>query len=268
MDSHTFHVCLFSKMGVEVMVETGKISVAVTTYNGETYLREQLDSILENLREQDELIISDDGSKDATLNIIGEYLQKDQRVHLVKGPRQGIKKNVENAIRQCSGEYIFLADQDDIWMPHKVKRVMEVFEREHCNLIIHDAKVILADNPREVFMPSFMEFRNAGAGVWKNMVKNSYIGCCMAFHGELKKIILPVPEDIEMHDQWIGILNDWYFGDSVFLKEPLILYRRHGQNNSQMTHYGLRKMIRNRMVFACRFWQRVRKIHKSRGSYL
>lgn len=249
------------------MVEPGKISVALTTYNGETYLKEQLDSILANLRKQDELIISDDGSKDATPEILREYMEKDKRIRLVEGPHQGIKKNVEYAIGQCTGEYIFLSDQDDIWMPDKVKRVMEVFEREHCNLVIHDAKVIQAENREKIIMPSFMEFRSAKAGVWKNLLKNSYIGCCMAFKAEFKETVLPIPQDIEMHDQWIGILNDWCNKDSCFLREPLILYRRHGHNNSAMTHYGIGKMIRNRVVFCIRFLQRIPKIHKRRQQF-
>lgn len=244
------------------MVEKGKISVAVASYNGEKYIKEQIDSILLNLREQDEVIISDDGSKDRTIELIHEY--RDSRVHLIEGPGQGIKKNIEHAIRQCSGEYIFLADQDDIWTSDKVQKVMEVFRREKCHLVIHDAKVIRAEQKEEVLMSSFMEFRSAKAGVFKNIAKNSYIGCCMAFHADLKEIILPIPDNIEMHDQWIGILNDWQYKDSVFLKEPLLYYRRHGGNQSQMTHYGLGKMIRNRVVFCIQFVGRIQKFHKRR----
>lgn len=242
------------------MVEQGKISVVVASYNGEKYIKEQIDSILNNLRKNDELIISDDGSTDRTIELIRKY--EDSRIRLVKGPGNGIKKNIEYAIGLCSGEYIFLADQDDIWMADKVEKVMKVFEREKCHLVLHDAKVIKAEQKEEVLMPSFMEFRNAKAGVLKNIIKNSYIGCCMAFHADLKEVILPIPNDIEMHDQWIGILNDLRYKDSVFLKEPLIYYRRHGENQSQMTHYGIGKMIRNRVVFCIRFLGRIFKCHK------
>lgn len=254
-------------MGVEIVVDDEKISVALTTYNGEAYLKEQLDSILCNLREQDELIISDDGSKDNTPEILREYGGKDPRIHLLKGPGQGIKKNVEHAIRHCTGAYIFLADQDDIWMPDKVERVLEVFRREGCHLVIHDARVIQAGDREDIVMDSFMEFRGAKPGVGKNIFKNSYIGCCMAFASELKEAVLPIPQDIEMHDQWIGILNDYCYGDSCFFREPLLLYRRHGQNNSGMTHYGVVKMIRNRVVFSFRFLQRMPKIHKRRQQF-
>ncbi|MCI8327591.1 MAG: glycosyltransferase family 2 protein [Lachnospiraceae bacterium] len=249
------------------MVETDRISVVVVTYNGEAYLTEQLTSILENLREQDEVIVSDDGSKDKTLEIIQNYTELDCRVRFVEGPHQGVKKNVEYALRQCNGEYIFLADQDDIWMPDKIKEVMEVFEKENCHLVIHDARVIQGRERDDFVLPSFMEFRSAKAGIWKNIIKNSYIGCCMAFRASLKERVIPIPPDIEMHDQWIGILNDYYYGDSVFLKKPLILYRRHGENSSEMTRYGMGRMIRNRIVFCIRFLQKIFKIHKRMGKF-
>ena len=106
-----------------------------------------------------------------------------------------------------------------------------------------------AENDPQILMESFFAFRRAKAGVLKNIIKNSYIGCCMAFRRELLSTILPIPEGIEMHDQWIGILGDYHAGKSCFLSEPLLLYRRHEDNNSAMSHYGMVRMIRNRMVF-------------------
>lgn len=265
MDPYPFHVGLFSEMGVEAVVETGKISVAMPACNGEKYLRDQLDSILMNLGQEDEVVISDDGSTDRTLEIIREYQSRDSRVRLVAGPGQGIKKNVEHALKECVGEYIFLADQDDVWMPDKVQKVMNVFETSKSHLVIHDARVIQAEDLEKVLYPSFMELRGSGAGVWKNIIKNSYIGCCMAFRAELKELVLPIPKDIEMHDQWIGIWNDHHYGDTVFIREPLIYYRRHGQNNSKMTHYGIMRMLRNRIVFCWRFLGRIFIIHKRKA---
>ena len=90
-----------------------KISVAMATYNGEKYIKKQIESILINLNKDDELIISDDGSKDKTLDIIKSI--KDKRIKIISGPKQGVIKNFENALNNCTGEYIFLSDQDDIW---------------------------------------------------------------------------------------------------------------------------------------------------------
>lgn len=238
------------------MVEKTRVSVAMITYNGEKYLREQLDSILCQLMEQDEVVVSDDGSIDGTITILNEYKSKDSRIKVVEGPREGIKKNVEHALKQCKGEVIFLADQDDIWRANKVKRVLEVMERENCMLVVHDAEVF-REHPEQITMESFFAFRSAKAGIIKNILKNSYIGCCMAFHSGLLDKVLPIPDNIEMHDQWIGALSDFYFGRSVFLREPLLCYRRHGENSSAMQHYGVGKMIRNRVVFCKQFMGRV-----------
>lgn len=222
-----------------------RVSVAMATYNGEMYIEEQLKSILTNLNEDDEIIISDDGSKDKTLEIIKEYMKKDNRIKLIEGPQKGIKQNFANAINYCNGQYIFLADQDDIWMQDKVRKILKLFEEKKNILVIHDAKII--NEKEEESISSFFEYRNSGKGIVKNIYKNTYIGCCMAFNSKIKNKILPIPDNIEMHDQWIGIIAEKN-GESYFLNEPLILYRRHSENNSSMKHYGIIKMIRNRIT--------------------
>lgn len=260
-------------MGVETVVEkllegAIRISVAMVTYNGEPYIREQMESILSQLGEPDELVISDDGSKDHTLEIIREYQAEDQRIRLFYGPGRGIKKNVEHALLKTRGNYIFLADQDDIWLPGKIKKTLEAFEKSKAMVVIHDARVFAGEDPKNIVLESFYQFRSSRAGVWKNMVKNSYIGCCMAFRRELMELILPIPNQIEMHDQWIGILGDYVSGKSCFLAEPLLLYRRHGDNNSSMKHYGIGKMLRNRMVFFGCFFVRIVYFRQKRQGFL
>ena len=135
---------------------------------------------------------------------------------------------------------------------------MQIFEEKQCSLVMHDA-VVVNENHTEEIMPSFFGYRGSKTGAFANLVKNSYMGCCMAFKSELKEWILPIPDEIQMHDQWIGILNDKCYKDSYFLREPLLLYRRHGDNNSGMKHYGVFRMIRNRVVFCWRFLQRILK---------
>lgn len=220
-----------------------RCSVAMATYNGEKYLAEQIDSILINLKKNDELIISDDGSSDNTIKIIQEYQKKDKRIKLFCGPKKGVKQNFANAINQCSGKYIFLADQDDVWESNKIDFVINVFEQQKCLVVVHNCYIV-----NEYLKPTqknFFEFRNSGSGILKNIWKNTYIGCCMAFDSSLKSRVLPIPNNIEMHDQWIGLIAEKY-GKSVFVDECLIRYRRHGGNVSQMKHYGIYKMLKNR----------------------
>ena len=222
-----------------------RCSVVMATYNGEKYIKEQIDSILQNMTTDDELIISDDGSTDSTLQIISDF--NDKRIKVIEGPHNGVKQNFANAIQNTSGKYIFLSDQDDIWMKNKIESVLDKFENSNVSVVIHDAEVI--NEKLEVTIPSFFEYRNSGKGIIKNIYKNTYIGCCMAFKSELKENILPIPNDIEMHDQWIGIIGELIGNGSLFLKEHLIKYRRHSNNVSQMKHYGIIKMIKNRLFF-------------------
>lgn len=230
------------------------ISVVMTTYNGEKYLGEQIESVLLNLSEEDELIISDDGSKDHTREILRCYREQDDRIRLYKGPQKGINANFEFALKKAKGDFIFICDQDDIWEKNKKDLVLKAFSEHHCMALVHDCRVI--DDNEEEIIPSFMEYRGSAPGIIKNIAKNSYIGCCMAFRRELLDLIFPIPCNIEMYDQWIGVLADVY-GGSFFLKEKLIRYRRHGENASSMQHYPLPKMIRNRVVFIGALWKRI-----------
>lgn len=235
-----------------------RVSVAMAAYNGEKYIKEQIETILAAMGRDDELVISDDGSTDATRKIVQEFAAADRRIRLIDGPRQGVKKNFENVLLACRGEYLFLADQDDIWKKEKVERVLSVFEEKKCMVVIHDAAVV-AEDGKEILISSFFEWRNSGAGALKNIWKNTYIGCCMAFKRELLDKVIPVPCNIEMHDQWIGVINDLKKGGTYFLPEKYLLYRRHGENASNMSHYGVAKMIRNRFVFV---WELGKRIFK------
>lgn len=225
----------------------------MAAFNGEKYICEQLDSILKNLSDEDEIVISDDGSTDNTVNIIREYMNKDSRIHLISGPKQGIIANFENAIINAKGKYIYLCDQDDIWTSDKIEKVSGCFEKHKCTCVVHDARVV--DENMAVTIPSFFKYRNSAPGIVHNLIKNSYIGCCMAFDRALLDKILPIPENINMHDQWIGSISD-KFGKTVFLDQVLLSYRRHGGNASGMKHYPLFKMIKVRMIMALELMKR------------
>lgn len=234
-----------------------KISVCLASYNGEKYISRQLDTILANLSEQDELIVSDDGSRDHTISILQDYAAKYPQIRILSGPRQGVIKNFEHAIANVSGDLIFLSDQDDLWMPDKVEQVEKCFQDTAVTCVVHDADVI--DDGQKVLIPSFFEFRNSGPGVVKNIWKNSYIGCCMAFRKELVRYILPIPANIHMHDQWIGILSDHY-GKSIFLKKNLIHYRRHEGNVTDLKHSSVSEMVKNRMILMHAYRKRIRDV--------
>lgn len=201
------------------------ISVCMATYNGEKYIKEQIDSVLCQLDLNDELIISDDGSTDNTLNILKKY--NDDRIKIFNNEnRKGVVGNFENALNQAQGEYIFLSDQDDIWIEGKVEKCL--LQLQNADLVLHNAKII---NDLTIIHSSFFEYRGSKPGYWKNLIKNSYIGCCIAFNSKVKAEVISFPEGIAMHDMYIGLKAERKF-KITFIEEPLLLYRRHDNNAS------------------------------------
>mgnify|MGYP001302633197 CR=1 FL=1 len=202
------------------------ISVCIATYNGGIYLREQLDSILVQLGNNDEVIISDDSSTDDTLAIVESY--HDNRI--VVFPNQKFHSpifNFENALRHASGNFIFLSDQDDVWEGDKVKVMLSYLSQfslvvSNCSIIDKDGKLV-----REAYFNNEI----SRVGVLRNLIHNNYLGCCMAFRKEVLDIALPFPSKIAMHDIWIGLCADMFFS-ITFIPNKLICYRRHGNNVS------------------------------------
>lgn len=202
------------------------ISVCMPTYNGEKYIKEQLDSILSQISVDDEVIISDDSSTDKTLEIIKSY--NDSRLKVLENNHfKSPIYNLENALKQAKGDYIFLADQDDVWYSNKVEKLLLCLTDYDC--VVSDATVVNSD--MTVIHESFMDINHSRKGFVNNLIKNGFLGCCMAFSSSLLKIVLPFPKNIPMHDSWIG-LNATLKGKVLFLDEPLIYYRRHESNAS------------------------------------
>lgn len=221
------------------------VSVAMAAYNGEKYIKIQIETILPQLNAGDELVISLDPSVDSTETIIREFMKADKRVRLLRGKGKGLVCNFNNAIKHCRNDIIFLTDQDDLWNKDKVSSILECFQNPEVNVVVHDAKVV--NEKMECLYPSFFQVRGCGKGILKNMIKNSYIGCCMAFRKDIKKYILPFPTNIPMHDQWIGLIGE-ITGKNVFIDKTLISYRRHGDNASAETHSDFRQMLMWRLT--------------------
>lgn len=223
-----------------------KISVAMAAYNGESYISEQLLSILSQLREGDEIVVSIDPCTDKTLSVVNTLARIDSRIKVYEGLGKGLIKNFENSISRCTGDVIFLSDQDDVWQPDKVETVMNHFNAG-ADLVLHNCKVV--DSMLGEIHPSFFELNKSAPGFVKNIIKNSYMGCCMAFRKELVPMFMPFPEKIPMHDQWIGLIAQRCSAEIVFEDKPLLLYRRHGANASETggEHAGVFQMIKWRL---------------------
>ena len=198
-----------------------KISVCIATYNGEKYICQQLRSILGQIGESDEIIISDDSSSDRTVEIIKTF--DDKRIRLLENNRfHNPAYNFENTLEKATGDIIFLSDQDDIWLENKVKIMTGLLQKYE--LVVSDCIVI--NENEDILQESFFKIRGSKKGLLNNFLKNSYMGCCMAFNRRILDIALPFPDNLPMHDMWIGMIGELY-GKTYFCDQKLVKYRRH-----------------------------------------
>ena len=213
-----------------------RVSVCMALYNGSEYVEEQLKSILIQLSDADEIIISDDGSTDDSLKIVQGL--DDHRIRLIKNEStNNLILNFENALSHACGKYIFLSDQDDVWEPDKIHMMLN-YLKEY-DLVVCDCSVI--DRKGAVMNDSYFKLRGSGKGLIRNLIKNRYVGCCMAFNRFIMEKSLPFPKAIPMHDWWIGMVAE-VFGESFFYGKTLVKYRRHDKNTSPFINhkqYGL-----------------------------
>ncbi|WP_165749400.1 glycosyltransferase family 2 protein [Cellulophaga sp. Z1A5H] len=234
-----------------------KISVCIATYNGELYIEDQLDSILKQLRPNDEIIISDDSSTDRTIEIIKAL--RDTRIKIFHSSHRNLILNFENAIEKASGDIIFLSDQDDIWYPNKVEILLN--KLENYDLIFTNLNIFNENikNSQAMF-PVDKDYNN----VFQNFVKNHCVGATMAFKAHLLKYALPIPKNIEMHDMWIYLIGATY-GKTFYYRQPLIYYRRHDSNASNTggkTTNSLLEIIKIRITWIKVLLKRMEKIRK------
>jgi glycosyltransferase involved in cell wall biosynthesis len=225
------------------MIGQRQISVCMATYNGASYISEQIASILPQLTGASELVIVDDASSDDTVAIV-ESLD-DPRIRLISQPHNlGAVRTFERAIREATGEVIFLSDQDDVWHPDKVATMMKAFAADpETTLVLSNGEMIDAGG-RPLSQRLYKQDRFS-SGVLANLVKNRYQGSTMAFRREILAAALPFPSGIPLHDSWIALVNA-VIGRAVFLPESLLFYRRHDTNATTARHGTILRMASQR----------------------
>lgn len=219
------------------------ISVCIATYNGERYIRQQIESIVCQLNVDDEIIVSDDGSTDGTLDIVKGI--GDKRIKIIEGPgRKSPILNFECALKASKGDFIFLSDQDDVWKPDKVEICMKWLKTYHC--VVSDAEV--TDNRLKPLYPSLYDIMQVRQGrIYNTIWKNGYTGCCMAFRRNILEASLPFPKNIPMHDIWIGNVAAYKY-NVIFIPDRLIHFRRH-ENTISCNGKGSKFTIWQQMKF-------------------
>lgn len=201
------------------------ISVAIAVFNGADYISEQLLSIVNQSVKPHEIIISDDGSSDDSINIAKKVLDGSDIAYKIISNKysRGFSNNFQSALEHCIGDVVFLSDQDDFWMPDKIEKSIGKAASVNKYLIIHDmfigdAKLVINDK-------TYLE----------EMILNSInsddycAGCAMLIKRELLDLALPFPARLKDHDIWINEIAK-YIDQRALLKLPLSIYRRHGSN--------------------------------------
>ncbi|HEY1803790.1 MAG TPA: glycosyltransferase [Terracidiphilus sp.] len=210
-----------------------RVSVCMAAYSGAKFIEAQIGSILCQLAPDDEIVIVDDCSQDDTVSRILQM--RDSRIRLfVHEKNEGVVATFEDALRCATGNILFLSDDDDLWAPNKVERVLQEFER-HPEAQLVASRVALIDERGQALPDDRVNrYGRFLPGFWRNIIKNHYQGSAMAIRAAFLGRVLPFPRGkLFLHDAWIGTRNDAHGGKTVFINEPLVYYRRHSQNSSQ-----------------------------------
>lgn len=217
-----------------------KLSVAMCTYNGAQYLQAQLASLAAQTRLPDQLVVCDDRSVDDTANLVRSFAARAPfpvRLH-VNEQNLGSTKNFERAIEFCHGDIIALCDQDDVWQPAKLLRIMDVFaSRPEAGLVFTDAEVV-DENLRPLdyylwqrtFSAANQKLFERGRAFDVLSLYNVITGATMAFRSKFKELVLPIPQHTALiHDGWIAAMIAIIGAEIVPIAEPLVKYRQHRQ---------------------------------------
>lgn len=206
-----------------------KVQILMSTYNGEEYIREQMDSILGQNYPDVDILVRDDGSTDDTFVILKEYEEYHQNVRAYKGDNIGVNRSFFDLLKNCGdgADYIGFCDQDDYWLPEKIERAVEKLEQMNGPALYCGAKTlvdaslsVLDKQPRQLVRPGF---GNA-------VIESICSGCTLLMTRELTDLIRErLPEDVIHHDWWCYMAAT-YLGDMYYDSNSYIYYRQHASN--------------------------------------
>lgn len=225
------------------------ISICMATYNGMDYLPEQISSIMVQLNDGDELIIVDDASTDGTVSYIRSI--KDPRISIYQNEKNlGHVQTFARALNIARGEFIFLADQDDVWLEDRVSSMCRILAEGA--LLVTTNSAFMDKNGAPIKPMHRGVFSINSKKYFKNIInifagKAFYYGCAMAMRRELLDVVLPIPKYVESHDLFIAMAANCG-RSNVHLEINTLIRRIHGGNASVVTR-SIRKIIKSRLIF-------------------
>ncbi len=226
--------------------ELTDVEVLLATYNGESYLREFLDSLLNQKNVWIHLLVSDDGSSDSTLNIVKEYEPKFKTLRIIEGPQKGPAENFFYLLQNSIFEFIALADQDDIWLPNHLNDSIKRLEQLRSGPKLTFSTLLEFDEKKRNEFHKWPK-RNPETDVRNFITENLARGCTMVLNSELREIVnKSAKQNAVMHDWWILLIASCA-GEISWNEKPEILYRKHDFN---FTNNKKRKVLK---LFELRF---------------
>jgi glycosyltransferase involved in cell wall biosynthesis len=229
-------------------MENYRISVALATYNGASFLNDQLQSIFNQTLKPFEIIVCDDRSTDQTHTILQAYQDKGLLKFQINDTSLGVIKNFQKTISFCRGEYIALSDQDDIWMPEKLEQCIKEMKKIEKNntkpaLVFSDLEVV--DENLNVISSSL--WQHLRAKPWKEtfssiLFGNVVTGCAMVINQPMADALKNIPPQAMMHDHWAALIA-FGFGQYGFITDRLVKYRQHTLNVTNNYKRNLKNRI-------------------------
>ena len=231
-----------------------KISILLSTYNGEKYLKEQLNSIWSQSFNDFKVFVRDDGSTDNTVTILKKYEKMyPNKIDILEDNRGNLRssRSFMKLLENSDNEYIMFADQDDVWNTDKIEksyRKMQELESIYGRdmpLLVH-SNLTVVDEKLDIIAPSFWKYQNINPNKQKLsdfLVDNNVTGCTMMINRALAEKVKTIAMEAIMHDWWIAMVAS-VFGKIAYINEPLMLYRQHGKNDTGAKQYGLRYFIK------------------------
>ncbi|MCY9592016.1 glycosyltransferase family 2 protein [Paenibacillus chitinolyticus] len=230
------------------------IAVLLSTYNGQDYIKEFLNSLYNQTVDDFMLYIRDDGSKDDTRKIIDEFKKDKKNIIFLEdnnnlGPVLSFNSLLEVALENKNIKYFMFADQDDIWLIDKIETSLSTIKKEEENsgqlpLLVH-TDLTVVDQKLEVIGLSFFEYQklNPKRIMFNHLLMQNVItGCTVIINRELAKVCFPISSSAIMHDWWIGLTAS-VFGKVVYLNRTTILYRQHSGNSIGAKKYDIRYLF-------------------------
>lgn len=224
------------------------IEILLAVYNGEKFIREQIESIIKQTHPV-QLIIRDNHSEDNTAAVVQDYASKyPGQVSLIQSTTNiGVIGNFTALMEVSKARYVMFSDADDLWHPEKVAKTfakMKELESQHGYskpFLVH-SDLTVVDRNLNIIHPSFWNYSNLkpeqSSRMEKQLVQNTITGCTTMVNRMLLDLALPIPEEIVMHDWWLGLIAA-AFGKIETVNEPTMLYRQHGMNDTGAKKYGL-----------------------------